>query len=454
MSNYNRTDRYYSGSSSGNRRDSGRDSGRRDDRRDNSRRDDYRRDDRRDTRRQEVYNYAEPVVEEEEDGEREVFEEAYSFEDMKLKDNLLRGIYAFGFEKPSLIQSKSIPTILTLRDTVAQAQSGTGKTGTFVISMLNIIDDSEGGCQGLILAPTRELALQITDVCSSLGQYINIKVVLCVGGSDIHTTRDELDSDKCVILVGTPGRVIDLVRRDYVNLKTLKLLVVDEADEMLSNNFADQIRSIVYDIGKKTQVCLFSATMPVPVLEMTKHFMTNPAKILVKTGQLTLEGIKQYYVDAEQDSMKFDFFCHLYEHISVSQAIVYVNQKRLADDLKYKLEDNNFTVSVIHSGLRPYEREDIMKDFRSGKTRILISTDLLSRGIDIQQISIVINYELPNMNNKESYIHRIGRSGRFGRKGIAINIVTDRDFYKIKELERFYQTEIAPLPKDINNILV
>lgn len=406
------------------------------------------------------YSRYEPSVKEEpmdvvvDDGEKEVFEEAYSFEDMKLNENLLRGIYGYGFEKPSVIQSKSIPTILTRRDTIAQAQSGTGKTGTFVISMLNIIDDTTDGIQGVILAPTRELATQINDVCSNLGKYMKIRPIVCVGGSDINHTRKDLDTDECVILIGTPGRIIDLCQRGYINLKTTKLMVIDEADEMLSSNFADQIRDIVYSLNKETQICLFSATIPPPVLDLSKCFMTNPARILVKTEQLTLEGIKQFYVNAEQDNMKFDYFCYLYEHISVSQAIVYVNFKRLADELRYKLEEINFTVSVIHSGMRPHEREEIMKDFRSGKTRILISTDLLSRGIDIQQISVVINYELPKMNNKESYIHRIGRSGRYGRRGVAINIVTDNDFYKIKELEKFYQTEIMPLPKDISNILV
>lgn len=374
------------------------------------------------------------------------------FEDMGLKENLLRGIFSYGFETPSTIQSSAIPTIMTGSDVIAQSQSGTGKTGAFVISTLNTIDDTVNGCQAMIVAPTRELAFQIAEVCKSLGQYMNITVVECVGGVNIHQCKDKLEKG-CSIVIGTPGRIIDMVERGYLSTNKLRIFILDEADEMLSNSFMNQVRTIIVELTDKTQICLFSATIPAPVLDLSKKFMDNPKQILVTQEQLTLEGIKQFYINVEQERYKFDTFCDLYNHISVSQSIIYVNKKERADELKDKLERENYTVSVIHGKLTGSERSDIMKEFRNGKTRILISTDLLSRGIDIQQVSVVINYDVPHMNNKESYIHRIGRSGRYGRKGVAINFITNRDGFKIRELEKFYQTEIIPMPDNIDQII-
>lgn len=376
-----------------------------------------------------------------------------SFDDMGLNENLLRGIYAYGFETPSVIQSKAIPTIITGRDVVAQAQSGTGKTGAFVISMLQMIDPNISGVQGLIMSPTRELAIQTFEVCKNICKYMDVYPLLCVGGTDIIKTRNDISRGGPIIIIGTTGRIIDMMQRRYLGFKDMKLLIIDEADEMLSFNFTNQVKAIISEMSSKVQICIFSATMPMPVLELTEKFMNKPINILVKTEALTLEGIQQFYIDAIEERNKFDYFCYLYEHISVSQSIIYVNRKGVADELKDRLEEKNYTVSVIHSGLSPNDREHIMRNFRSGITRILISTDLLSRGIDVQQVSVVINYELPHMNNKESYIHRIGRSGRYGRKGVAINIISEKDYYKLEELEKFYQTHIQALPKNINDIL-
>lgn len=373
-----------------------------------------------------------------------------SFELMGLKETLLRGIFSYGFEKPSEIQSKAILPVMSGRDIIAQSQSGTGKTGAFVISTLQKIDSNIKSCQAIILVPTRELAMQIREVCYNIGQYTDIRPVLCVGGSNIQESRKELDGSATVV-IGTPGRVIDMINRRYLSTKMIKLLLLDEADEMLSPGFSHQIRNVVDLISSSAQICLFSATITDQVMDISKQIMRNPKLILIKQEELTLDGIKQFYINVDYERWKIDTFCDIYDMISISQSIVYVNTKRRADELKDTLQSKQFTVSVIHSELAPHDRSEIMKQFRNGDTRILISTDLLSRGIDIQQVSIVINYDLPT--NKECYIHRIGRSGRFGRKGIAINLVTNRDFYKIEDLQRCYSTVIEPMPNNIDGLL-
>jgi len=379
-------------------------------------------------------------------------EEIDNFEEMGLRDNILRGIYGYGFEHPSKIQSKAIAPLIKGVDIIAQSQSGTGKTGTFVIGTLQRMDESVMGCQAIILANTRELAYQIKDVVDSLSSYTEIQAMVCVGGSSVGDSIKELKkvSNNPTLVIGTPGRIIDMIERGYLSTRLVRLFVLDEADEMLSYNFVNQIKRVVESLPPDAQICLFSATMPPEIIDLTKHFMKDPQRILIKKEQLTLEGIKQFYVDVEQENWKFDTLCDLYNTISISQAMMYVNTKNKADWLKEQLENNNFTVSVIHSDMNPMERKNIMRDFRNGSSRILISTDLLSRGIDIQQVSIVINYDLPN--NREAYIHRIGRSGRFGRKGVAINFVTRRDFGKLNSLKSFYNTDIEPMPKNIADL--
>ncbi|QKF93683.1 ATP-dependent RNA helicase DEAD-box [Fadolivirus algeromassiliense] len=374
-----------------------------------------------------------------------------NFDAMNLKENLLRGVYSYGFERPSLIQSKAIPIITQRRDLIAQSHSGTGKTGAFTISTLQNLDDKVNGCQALIIAHTKELAQQISDVCSNIGQYLPVKTVLCIGGQDINVTRTELNSPNPIVVIGTPGRVIDLIKRRYLSTRLLRILVVDEADEMFSRSFQEQMRNIINVIPQNAQICLFSATVTDQMLALTGKFMRDPESILIEKEHLTLDGIRQFYVNVETDLWKFETFCDLYDIISVSQTIVYVNSIKRGDELKYQLEEKKFTVSLIHSGMTVPERNVIMKDFRMGKTRILISTDLLSRGIDIQQISVVINYDLPR--DKECYIHRIGRSGRFGRKGIAINLVSRNEERTLYELKNYYKTVIDPMPNNIQQFL-
>ena len=371
------------------------------------------------------------------------------FDDLGLDERLLRGIYGYGFEVPSIIQQKGIPPLTSFKDTIAQAQSGTGKTATFSIGALQVIDTSLNACQGLIVAPTRELAQQIHRVVSQLGHYLGVRAHACVGGTAVREDMRVLEQGVHVV-VGTPGRVFDMMSRNALNASTLRIFVLDESDEMLSRGFKDQILDIFRKLPGNIQVGLFSATMPEEILKITEEFMREPYKILVDKEELSLEGINQYYVAIEHEQYKFETLTDLYDNIDIQQAIIYANTKKKVIELGQRMEEKDFTVSIIHGDLLPEQREQIMKDFRTGSTRVLISTDLLARGIDVQQVNLVINYDLTS--NFESYLHRIGRSGRFGRKGVAINFVTANDSMFLKELEKFYGITIDEMPNDLANI--
>ncbi|GJD06166.1 Eukaryotic initiation factor 4A-I [Galdieria sulphuraria] len=379
-----------------------------------------------------------------ESSEVQVYE---TFDDMNLRDELLRGIFAHGFEKPSEIQKRGILPIVKGRDTIAQAQSGMGKTATFVVGILQNVDTSFQKVQALILAPTRELAQQIQRVVNELGDFMSVRCHACIGGTrvmdDIRTFQENVPH----VVVGTPGRVFDMMNRKVFETKYIKSFVLDEADEMLSRGFKEQIYDVFQYMPANCQVGLFSATMPQDVLEMTEKFMRDPVVILVKKEELTLEGIKQYYIAVEKEEYKFETLCDLYETLTVTQAIIYVNTRRKVDWLTQKLRERDFTVSCLHGDIDQKERDLIMREFRTGSSRVLVTTDLLARGIDVQQVSLVINYDLPT--NRENYIHRIGRSGRFGRKGVAINFITNEDFQTMKEIEEFYNTKIVDMPVDV-----
>jgi translation initiation factor 4A len=377
--------------------------------------------------------------------------EVLTFEELCLSDEVLKGIYAHGWDKPSAIQRKAILPILKGNDIIAQAQSGTGKTGTFSISALSIIDTKINAPQVLMLSPVKDLAMQTYKIVKALGQYTGVKVSLLVGKglgkSEIdYSDRDDIPPPdfKSHIFVGTPGKVGEWLRRKKLNLNSLRLMILDEADEMLSKGFKDQIKEIFGYISTEAQIGLFSATIPRDILDITRNFMKNPVRILVKEEELTLEGIRQFYVSLENEEQKFVVLSDIYESVSVSQGIIFVNSKQKSEELKDRLEKKNYTVGLIHGGYNQYERNDILSDFKIGKTRILIATDILARGIDIQQISLVINYDIPY--KVEPYIHRIGRSGRFGKKGIAINLITMDDAQNMKKIERHYNTIVEPLP--------
>lgn len=373
-----------------------------------------------------------------------------NFDAMKLREELLRGIYAYGFEKPSAIQQRAIAPMLQNRDIIAQAQSGTGKTATFAVGILQQIDLQCRETQALVLAPTRELAQQIQKVVIALGDYMNAQCHACIGGTNVREDMRRLETG-CHVVVGTPGRVYDMINRRVLRMEGIRLFILDEADEMLSRGFKDQIYDIFQYLPSKVQVGLFSATMPAEVLELTHKFMRDPIRILVQKDELTLEGIKQFYIAVEREEWKLDTLCDLYETLTITQAIIYCNTRRKVDWLTEKMQSRDFTVSAMHGDMDQKERDIIMREFRSGSSRVLITTDLLARGIDVQQVSLVINYDLPS--NRENYIHRIGRSGRFGRKGVAINFVTQDDVRGLRDLEQFYSTQIDEMPMNVADLI-
>lgn len=373
----------------------------------------------------------------------------HTFDDLNLKPAIVRGIFSYGYENPSTIQQRAILPIVKGRDVLAQAQSGTGKTATFTISALERIDEKEKSTQALILAPTRELALQIQKVVLTIGMHLDVSVHASIGGTSFVDDMDALNAG-AQIVVGTPGRVLDMIERRCLKTNRLKMFILDEADEMLSSGFTEQIYNIFKFLPKDNQIVLLSATMPQDVLELTTQFMRNAVRILVKKDELTLEGIKQFYVNVEEEKYKLDCLRDLYDSISITQAVIFCNTRRKVEWLTEQLTLSKFTVSAIHADLSQKERDTIMKEFRTGSSRILISTDLLARGIDVQQVSLVINFDLPS--NKENYIHRIGRGGRFGRKGVAINFVTAKDVGSMREIEKFYSTQILELPSNVSEI--
>ena len=375
--------------------------------------------------------------------------EVDKFEQMNLKKNVLRGIFAYGYEYPSAIQKKAIPAFIGGEDLIAQAQSGTGKTAAFSVSILQRLDEADESLQSIIVSPTRELTEQIYNVIKNLAQYTKIKFALLLGGQSRREQIDILRNGvQCVIC--TPGRINDLIESGYLNTSNIKNLVLDEADELLKDAFVSQIRFIVENIPSATQICLFSATMSESCLKTAHRFMNEPNTIYVKKEQLTLEGINQYYVFTDNDKIKYDTIIDLYSSIIINQLIIYCNTKQRVVYLANSLTKDNYTCACIHSDLTTSERMHIMRGFRSGEVRVLISTDLLSRGIDVQQVSLVINYDLPR--NVESYIHRIGRSGRYGRRGLALNFISNYDKNLINELENFYNTQISELPMNIEAV--
>jgi len=384
---------------------------------------------------------------------QEDIEIATTFDDMNLQDNLLRGIYSYGFEKPSTIQQKAIIQIIKGTDLIAQAQSGTGKTGAFCIGALEKIDSKKKNVQLIILSPTKELARQTFRVFELLGEFLDISTVLMVGGVNIDQTKKQLKKGVHAI-IGTPGRVLHMLNDKYFKTNDLKLLIIDEADELLSIGFEEQLKNIIDIINRKIQIGLFSATLSEHCLEVTKYFMKDPISIFVKSDELTLEGIKQYYINVEKEDWKLDVLCDLYETITVSQTVIFCSSKRKVIWLQNEMEAREFTTSVIHGDMINEDRIKIMNEFRSGSSRILIATDLLARGIDVQQVSLVINYDIPSgIEGRDNYIHRIGRSGRFGRKGVAINFIKYDDVNMMREIEKFYSTTIEELPANINNLL-
>jgi translation initiation factor 4A len=373
-----------------------------------------------------------------------------TFDEMELSEPILRGIYAHGFERPSDIQTKAIVPIKEGRDVLAQARSGTGKTATFCIGSLSKVNTELKCPQVLVLVHVRELALQIKTVATSLTEYMGITCYCATGGTPLREDLKAIENG-VQFIVGTPGRIYDLMNRGKLKRDQIRVLVLDEADQMLEDRFKEQVMCILQmGFPKNCQIALFSATMPETVVEVAKNLLQNPVRILIPPEQVTLDGIAQYYVLLEREDWKYDVLCDLYKQLTINQALIYVNKRQRAEMLYDKMTADGFPLSFIHGEMEPEERSRRMREFRQGTVRIMISTDLLARGIDVQQISMVINYELPVQ--RENYIHRIGRSGRFGRKGCAINLISKEEESALREIESHYSTKIICLPNDLASI--
>jgi superfamily II DNA/RNA helicase len=393
----------------------------------------------------------------------EVFEmECEKFDDMGgeegLKETLLQGIYAYGFEIPARIQSLAIPQIISGREILAQSQSGTGKTGAFVISALQIIDEKLKAPQVIILSPTCELAQQTYIVARSLGSFMkDINYSYTVGGADRTTNIKELggmvgnkkndENTIAQLIIATPGRLKDLLANNSELFDNIKLLIIDECDELLNGTFKEELKSIIKALPK-IKISLFSATLNTDVVSSAEAILDEPVKILIKKEKITLNGIKQTYVKINHHEEKIAFIMHMLATLPIQQFIVYVNSKENARRLKEQLEKENYSVMTINSSNTKIERAEIIRNFKKGGAKCLISTDLLARGIDIQQLSLVINYDLPRADNIQAYIHRIGRSGRYGRKGLSINLITDYDNDVQNLISLTFKCKIHPLKED------
>ena len=373
-----------------------------------------------------------------------------SFDEMGLSEDLIRGIYSYGFEQPSRIQQLAIVPMSKNTDILAQAQSGTGKTGTFTIGALSVMDPKLKAPQILVLCPTRELAQQTERVARALGDYLRIQILSATGGNHLRQDIGALKAG-AQFIVGTPGRILDLIRRRDLIVDHIKYVILDEADQMLEELFADQIKDILKNpFPLSAHLALFSATMPQNVLEIAEQYLTDPVRILLPQDEVTLDGIKQYFLQLENEEWKLPALLDLYQQITVNQALIYVNKRQKAEWLAKQLAAQGFTLEYIHGDMDVFERKKRMDDFRTGSVRVLISTDLLARGIDVQQVSLVMNYEMPLQ--KENYVHRIGRSGRYGRKGVAINLVTGDEMRAVREIETHYSTRILELPMDLSDL--
>ena len=373
------------------------------------------------------------------------------FNELKLNEDLLKGVYLYGFTQPSSIQLNGINAISTGKDCILQSQSGTGKTATYLLGVINRLTNDKF-TQGLIITPTRELCEQVYNVASALSKFTKHNIVKCVGGTNIHQNIKELRTS--TVVIGTLGRMNHMINENKLNTHHLKFIVLDEADELLEDGIPKALLDIIDKSPNGVQIILISATMSHNVFTASNKFIHDPIKILLKNHEIAVDLISQFYIDVETEEFKFDTLLDLYNLVSTSQTIIFCNTIRKIEWLEENLKKNNFPITVIHSNMTQVERDTVVKEFRDGKTRLLLTTDLLSRGIDIPQVNMVINYDLPV--NKETYVHRIGRCGRFDKKGVSITLVRMKDPSDAKTLFRmkqFYKIDIKEMPADINTYL-
>lgn len=363
------------------------------------------------------------------------------FNQLELSQEVIKAIEEMGYNNPTQIQEQAIPALLNGDDFIAQAQTGTGKTASFGIPLIDMLEEGVG-LQALVLVPTRELARQVSDELEKICKYKRgIKIVSVYGGSDMRRQLKALKSGANVV-VGTPGRIIDHLRRKSMKLKDLELLVLDEADEMFDMGFRDDMKTIIDQTNNDRQTCFFSATMGNDITEFSKMYQTSPQKIVIEKKELTVSNIKQYYLELNSD-MKTEILNRLLNIYNPKLSIVFCNTKRMVDTLVGDLTKKGYNVDCLHGDLKQSQRDNVMKRFRNSTIDVLIATDIAARGLDIENVDVVVNYDLPQQN--DYYVHRIGRTARAGRKGIAFTFISSRDYQKLPEIEKYTNAKMEKM---------
>lgn len=373
-----------------------------------------------------------------------------NFKELNLSNDIQKALKDMGFEEATPIQSRAIPPILEGKDIIGQAQTGTGKTCAFGIPAIEMLSHIATGVQVLVLCPTRELAIQISEELKCVCKFKRgVKILPIYGGQSIDRQITALKG-KPQIIVGTPGRVMDHMRRHTLKLKNLKMIILDEADEMLNMGFREDIDTILKDIPEDRQTLLFSATMPPEILDLTRLYQKEP--VLIKTGhkELTIPSIEQYYLEVRENS-KTELLCRLIDAKNVKLGLVFCNTKKRVDELTSALQTRGYSAEALHGDMKQSERDRVMTKFRKGLIEILVATDVAARGIDVNNIEAVFNYDIPN--DEEYYVHRIGRTGRAGKAGISYSFIFGRDIYKLKDIQRYTKSEILPMkPPTISDV--
>jgi len=370
------------------------------------------------------------------------------FEDFCLKRELLMGIFEKGWERPSPIQEASIPVALSGRDILARAKNGTGKTGAYTIPLLETIDTSKPVIQGMIVVPTRELALQTSQIAMELSKHLGIKVMVTTGGTNLKEDIMRI-YEKVHLVIATPGRILDLMEKKVANVEKCKVLVLDEADKLLSQDFKGMLDRLISHLPQNRQILLYSATFPLTVESFMRKHMRDPYEVNLM-DELTLKGITQYYAFV-QERQKVHCLNTLFSKLQINQSIIFCNSTQRVELLAKKITELGYSCYYIHARMAQAHRNRVFHDFRAGLCRNLVCSDLFTRGIDIQAVNVVINFDFPKM--AETYLHRIGRSGRFGHLGIAINLITYDDRFALHRIEQELGTEIRPIPKVIDKSL-
>lgn len=372
----------------------------------------------------------------------------HEFEDYYLKRELLMGIFEKGFESPSPIQEESIPIILAGKNVLARAKNGTGKTAAFIIPCLEKVDTTQSHIQSIILVPTRELALQTSAIVKEIGKHLEIEVMVTTGGTSLREDILRLYSP-VHILVGTPGRIMDLADKNIADLSKCSLLIMDEADKLLSPEFQVVLENLIGKCAPTRQICLFSATFPVTVKTFKEKYLTD-AHVINLMDELTLLGITQYYAFVEE-RQKLHCLNTLFAKLEINQSIIFCNSVSRVELLAKKITELGYSCFYIHAKMKQSDRNRVFHEFRNGATRHLVCSDLFTRGIDIQSVNVVVNFDFPKTS--ETYLHRIGRSGRFGHLGLAINLITYEDRFNLYRIEQELGTEIRPIPAQIDRNL-